>query len=71
MLVLWFMGSFYINAWPFFLELGRYTVTDIRGTLHWPIRRNAVTMQAKEHLESSDFNHRLLAIGHTRNFSNF
>ena len=42
-----------------------------RGTLLWPIRRNAVTMHAQEHLESSDFNHRLLAIGPTRNFFEF
>ena len=45
--------------------------TNSRGTLLWPIRRNAVTTQAQEHLESWDFNHRLLAIGPTRNFSNF
>ena len=44
---------------------------DKMGTRLWPIRRNAVTTQAQEHLESSDFNHRLLAIGPTRNFSNF
>ena len=51
--------------------LGVKKTIKLRGTLLGPIRRNAVTTQAQEQLESSDFNHRLLAIGPTRNFSNF